>query len=162
MALGPLLFLLHYTFFPSTTASPTREPPPYLPCFSAREWGRLVAPERRTGKRKERVGGCRTNKEQEEREVEAGELTNSMKLGSGRIREQPRIEKIYGMTAPSVPLRMSMASVSQRAIFASPGGRVLSRVPSDGASTVILNSGSRLAMRGASPNGGNSRSHSPM
>lgn len=92
-----------YLFCPSTTASPARKLPPYLPCFSVREWGRLAAPERRARKR-EGFRGCRSNKEQEEREVEAGELTNSMKLGSGRIGEQPGVEKIYGMTAPSVPL----------------------------------------------------------
>jgi hypothetical protein len=52
---------------------------------------------------------------------------------------------------PSAPLRTSMASMSQGAISASLGSGALSRLPFDGASAVILKSGNRLAMRGATP-----------
>lgn len=52
---------------------------------------------RQEAKKKERKGG------------EPGELTNSTKPDSGYIGGQPRIRKIYGVTVPSAPLRISLA-----------------------------------------------------
>lgn len=147
-----------YLFYPSVAAPPACELPPSLSRFSVGERGRSAAPEKRFGERREGIGGCKTDEKKEKGKSGIG---RTREFHEARLGTQPRatwdredvwddspvctFENFHGIREP--PSNILVA-----------GGGALSRVPFDGAPAVILKSGSRLAVRGATPSEGSSRS----